>query len=59
MNRLRTWWESRAESTPSDYTSLRIAEALERVSGAGGIRDTSAYQGSLNAIESAAGGLQS
>ena len=51
---LRSWWESRAESTPSDYTSLRIAEALERVSGAGGIRDTSAYQGSLNAIESAA-----
>ena len=51
---LRTWWESRAESTPSDYTSLRIAEALERVSGAGGVRNSSAYQGSLNAIESAA-----
>ena len=53
MNRLRTWWESRAESTPS-YTSLRIAEALERVSGARGVSSTEAYQGTLNAIESAA-----
>ena len=51
---LRTWWESRAESTPSDYSSLRIAEALERVGGARGVRSTDAYQGTLNAIESAA-----
>ena len=53
MNRLRTWWESRAESR-ADYTNLRIAEALERVSGARGVKGTDSYQGALNAIESAA-----
>ena len=26
---LRTWWESRAESTPTDYTNMRIAEAYQ------------------------------
>ena len=35
---LRTWWESRAESTPTDYTSLRIAEAYQSVSGKAGVR---------------------
>ena len=41
---LRTWWESRAESTPSDYTSLRIADATARVSGEPGVRGTGVFQ---------------
>ena len=40
---LRTWWESRAADTPSDYTSLRIADATARVSGEQGARGTAAY----------------
>ena len=47
---LRTWWESRAESTPSDYTNLRIAEAVERVSGEQGARGTAAFIGCKNLI---------
>ena len=41
---LRTWWESRAESTPSDYTSLRIADATARVSGEQGARGTAVFR---------------
>ena len=44
MNPLRTWWESRAESTPSDYTSLRIAQGVERVSGEQGARGTAVFR---------------
>ena len=48
---LRTWWESRAESTTaSDYTSLRIAKAVERVSGEQGARGTAAFQSCKNLI---------
>ena len=43
MNPLRTWWESRAAPTPTDYTSLRIADATARVSGEQGARGTAAY----------------
>ena len=41
---LRTWWESRAESTPTDYTSLRIADATARVSGEQGARGTAVFR---------------
>ena len=51
---LRTWWESRAGTTQNDYTALRLAEAVERVTGGQGLRGTEAYQGALNAIENAA-----
>ena len=43
MNPLRTWWESRAAEADADYTSLRIAEAVERVSGEQGAHGTGAY----------------
>ena len=42
---LRTWWESRAESTPTDYTAMRIAESVERVSGEQGARGTAVFRG--------------
>ena len=41
---LRTWWESRAESVPTDYTSMRIGEAVERVSGEQGARGTAVFR---------------
>ena len=47
----RGLWESRAGSTPSDYTNLRIAEAVEQVTGKLGVRGTGAYVGALNFIE--------
>ena len=47
---LRTWWESRAESTPSDYTNLRIAEAYQSFSGKAGVRGSAAYISALNLI---------
>ena len=50
MNPLRTWWESRAESTPSDYTNLRIAEAYQSVSGKAGVQGVGAYISALNLI---------
>ena len=50
---LRTWWESRAESTPTDYTSLRLAAAVDRVSGEQGARGTAAFIGCKNLIERA------
>ena len=40
---LRSWWESRAADTPTDYTSLRIAQGVERVSGEQGARGTAVY----------------
>ena len=46
---LRTWWESRAES-PSDYTSLRIADATARVSGKPGVQGSAAYISARNLI---------
>ena len=42
--RLRSWLETRAESTPSDYTNLRIAEAVDRVSGEQGWRSTAVFR---------------
>ena len=50
---LRTWWESRAESTPTDYTNLRIAESYQLVTGKLGVRGSAAYVGALNFIEDA------
>ena len=47
---LRTWWESRAAETPTDYTSLRIAESVERVSGEQGARGTAAFKSCKNLI---------
>ena len=41
---LRTWWESRAAPTPTDYTSLRIADATARVSGEQGARGTAVFR---------------
>ena len=41
---LRTWWESRAESTATDYTSARIAAATARVSGEQGARGTAVFR---------------
>ena len=41
---LRTWWESRAEAAPSDYTSMRIAESVGRVSGEQGARGTAVFR---------------
>ena len=49
MNPLRAWWESRA-STPGDYTSLRIAEAYQQVTGKAGVRGSAAYISALNLI---------
>ena len=43
MNPLRTWWESRAESR-ADYTSMRIAESVGRVSGEQGARGTAVFR---------------
>ena len=40
----RVLWESRAESTPTDYTAMRIGEAVDRVSGEQGARGTAAFQ---------------
>ena len=40
---LRTWWESRAESR-ADYTSMRIAESVGRVSGEQGARGTAVFR---------------
>ena len=48
--RLRSWLETRAESTPSDYTSLRIAEAVQRVSGEPGVRGTAVFRACLGLI---------
>ena len=48
--RLRSWLETRAESTPSDYTNLRIAEAYQSVSGKAGVRGSAAYISALNLI---------
>ena len=41
---LRTWWESRAATTATDYTSLRIADATARVSGEQGARGTAVFR---------------
>ena len=55
MNRLRTWWESRAADSPTDYTSMRIADATERVSGELGARGTAAFKSCKNLIGRSAG----
>ena len=49
--RLRSWLETRAATTPSDYTNLRIAEAYQQVTGEAGVRGSAAYIGALNFIE--------
>ena len=51
MNPLRAWWESRAEA--SDYTTMRIAEAYQQVTGKLGVRGSAAYIGALNLISDA------
>ena len=53
IGRLRAWLETRAEATPSDYTSLKIADAYQQVTGSPGVRGSAAYISALNLISDA------
>ena len=55
IGRLRAWLETRAEATPTDYTSLRTFAAYQQVTGKIGVRGSAAYISALNFIEDALG----
>ena len=51
MKSIRSWFtESRASATPTDYTSLLLAQSLAAARGLDGIKSTAAYRGALTLI---------